>query len=119
MTNDLAFQFYSFSLGAGYTYIFQRYLRILGGIGAGYHFSVSKSGFASNLTGETQQVNRQISSSLNGLALNLNFAFSSLLYSYISLSARFDYTIYLSSPASGSTQSVNQIGVGGEAAYVF
>ena len=118
-TNELFYQFYTFYFGLGYTYIFQRYFRILASANFGYHITNSSSDFSIVNQQNSQRVNKNATSIFSAPSFALNGALSTLLFSYISLSAKFEYVLYLSKSDIGSTQTTSQIIIGGEVAYVF
>ena len=113
--NNIHFKFYAFSLGAGYTYTFQRRMRVLAGFAFSYYISFSKNDFFENNT-QIARVTKQV---IHSPAFLLYTTFQYLLLQYIAVGSRLEYMHYFSNSLSEDIQHVYQIGLSIEVSYVF
>ena len=119
--NNFAFQIYSLSLGAAYSYTFQKRMRLLTGVSLAYYLSPAKANLSGNVTTEGLNINvgRASSRLAYAPAFLVNTAFQYLLFSYLSLGSWIEYTHYFGSSFLGSSSNFSQISLNLEVAYVF
>ena len=106
---------YSLSLGAGYSWIFLRRMRLLTGTSFAYYLAPSNSSFTGGAIPTAKEE--------NGLVFGPSFlGYASLHYLWffhLSLGIRMDYIHYFSQSISESSANNGRVGLSMEVTYVF
>ena len=113
--NNFSSGIYSFSLGAGYSWIFLRRMRLLTGTSFAYYLAASGNSFMGDAIPAAQEVdNLTLGPSFLGYA-SLHY----LWFFHLSLGIRTDYIHYFSQSISESSANNGRIGLSMEVTYVF
>ena len=117
-SHDFSLNVYSLSLGASYSHIFFKRMRILAGLGFSYYFSDATSSFVKNEIQTGVNPNQNVRELIYAPALFVSTNFQYLLLSYLGLGAGIHYTHYFGN-TSESSPNVSQISLFLEVAYVL